>query len=267
MARVNFFVQYSCLSHIGKRRAKNQDNFFCGGTYLHQESRSLKPVLTGSLSCKQPFLLGVFDGLGGEERGEMASLIAAECAAEAKIGEDPVTSLREFCKKTNEKICAYATDNGISAMGTTAALLAFSESGITLCNIGDSKVFRLADRKLVQISVDHYGVAAHGVKPPLAQYLGIPPTEMLIDPYFATGCCNDGDVYLLCSDGLTDMVPTQTVLQILNGTELPAAAERLLAAALENGGKDNVTILLCKIEKEKSKLFNRLFHMETEKER
>ena len=72
-------------------------------------------------------------------------------------------------------------------MGTTAAILAFTGNGVTLCNIGDSKIFRFCDGELEQISKDHVTVAAYGVKPPLSQNLGISPTELIIDPYLAQG--------------------------------------------------------------------------------
>ena len=67
-------------------------------------------------------------------------------------------------------------------MGTTAAILVFGKREIGLCNIGDSKIFRFAQNRLEQISVDHYAVGVYGRKPPLSQNLGIPEKELLIDP-------------------------------------------------------------------------------------
>ena len=98
--------------------------------------------------------------------------------------------------------------------------------------------------------MDHVTVAAFGVKPPLSQNLGIQPTELVIDPYFARGPYNDGDIYLICSDGLTDMVTSEEISKILTSAEvLNNAIEKLLEKALTNGGRDNVTIVLCKIER------------------
>ena len=256
---MGYRVDYSCVSHIGNVRSINQDNFFCDGKYFCMDNAALAFPLNGSLSCYQPFMIGVFDGMGGEERGEIASLIAAKCAAETSIRAKALDDLKVYCKNANEQICAYAAENGICAMGTTAAILAFTQKKITLCNIGDSKIFRFANQKLEQISVDHYAVAPNGKKPPLSQNLGIPTSEMLIDPYFAKGAYHDGDVYLISSDGLTDMVSAEEITQILCRTAFDATAEKLLATALENGGKDNITVILCRITQEKTSLFNSFF--------
>jgi protein phosphatase len=143
-------------------------------------------------------------------------------------------------------------------MGTTAAILLFSEKKIILCNIGDSKVFRISNRRIKQLSVDHIAAAAYGVKPPLSQHLGIPPAEMIIEPYLAQGKYNNRDVYLICSDGLTDMVMEEKILQIISELPFDEASNKLLEQALRNGGKDNITIILCKIEQKRPKILKYL---------
>lgn len=256
---MNYKIHYYCWSHIGKCRTVNQDNFICAGKYMDGDDELFAFPLVGHLTHGHPTLMGVFDGMGGEECGEVASLLAAQCALEVSVGEKPIEVLLKFCKDANERICKYASENEIVAMGTTAALLAFTNNEIALCNIGDSKIFRFADKKMEQISVDHYAIAVHGMKPPLSQNLGIPVSEMIIAPHVARGQYNDGDVYLLCSDGLTDMVTVETITQILIETEFDKAIKKLLDVALENGGKDNITIILCKVEQEKRGLFSKIF--------
>lgn len=244
--------------------------------------------MKGCTDHAQPYVFGVFDGMGGEECGEMASLIAAKCAAKLKIGPCPIDDLQQYCKTANEEICKFADDHNIGAMGTTAVLLAFAENEIDLCNIGDSKAFRFDGEKLEQISVDHYAAPFYGKKPPLSQNLGIPPSEMVIEPHFARGYYHDGDIYLLCSDGLTDMVSIEEIANILTETvagktpgrsedvvagETPGrsklvvasettavnnATEKLLQRALENGGSDNITIILCKVKKKKQGIFSKV---------
>lgn len=257
---MKYKIYYSCSSHVGKSRSVNQDNFICNGKYMAEDEKPFTFPLTGTLIEDNPSMIGVFDGMGGEERGEVASYIAAKCAAEISIGEKPLDDLLEFCKSANEKICNYATENDFLAMGTTAALLIFNKSEIALCNIGDSKIYRFAEKKLEQISTDHYAVAAHGLKPPLSQNLGIPVTEMVIAPHIARGFYNDGDIYLLCTDGLTDMVTEEEIENILLNTAFDESINRLLEKALDKGGKDNITIILCKVEGEKWSLFDKLFH-------
>lgn len=250
-------ILYSCVSHAGNVRKINQDNFICGGRYMEPNDGDMKFPLCGAESSKGSCVFGIFDGMGGEERGEVASYIAAKDAAALEIGKDAVAALSQFCQRANTDICDYADKNEVSSMGTTAAMLAFTDSGITLCNIGDSKIFRFCGGVLEQISKDHVSVAAFGVKPPLSQNLGIPPTELIIEPYLAQGAYNDGDIYLICSDGLTDMVPTEEIAVILTSASVEAACTGLLEKALSHGGRDNITIILCRIERESGWLFKR----------
>ncbi len=218
--------------------------------------------LSGCQSCGGNAVAGVFDGMGGEECGETAAWIAARRAVGISAERDPLKELEDFCRDANDQICVWAEKHGIRSMGTTAAVLVFGRREIGLCNIGDSKIFRFSQNRLEQISVDHYAVGIYGRKPPLSQNLGIPEKELLIDPYLAVGSYSGGDIYLLCSDGLTDMVEREEIASTLSDTPFEEAAERLLNRALENGGKDNITILLCRIERERKSLFERLFGRE-----
>lgn len=253
-------IHYSCLSHIGNVRSINQDNFICDGRYMNMSDIPIEFPLCGTKASKDISVFGIFDGMGGEECGEIASYIASKTALDIEIGKDVIADLSKLCHKANDDICDYATMHDISTMGTTAAILVFSEKEVVLCNIGDSKIFRLCNGTLEQISVDHVAVAAFGVKPPLSQNLGIPPSELVIDPYFARGSYNDGDVYLICSDGLTDMVSTNEITEVLISKPVEEAITQLLDKALANGGKDNITIILCKIKRQSGWLFNRKRH-------
>lgn len=262
---MKYKIKYSCVSHVGNYRSINQDNFICNGNYLNEESDKIKFPLTGYLPRDHSSIIGIFDGMGGEECGEVASFLAVKEAASITPTEKVIETLLELCKKANESICNYAAENEISAMGTTAALLLFTKKEIGLCNIGDSKIFRFANEKLEQLSIDHVTVAAHGIKPPLSQNLGIPPSEMIIEPYIAMGQYNIGDIYLICSDGLTDMLTQEEIVNVLLTSPLNNAVNQLLEQALAKGGKDNITIILCKIERENNGVFNRLFKSKLKK--
>ncbi len=248
---MNYKILYSCVCHIGNVRSKNQDNIICDGTYLEINDKNVKSLLCGVKSSKTASVFGVFDGLGGEACGDVASYIAAKNAAELKIKKDAVSALADYCDRTNREICFYADNNQVPAMGTTAAILVFTRKEITLCNIGDSKIFRFCRGVLEQISTDHVISAAYGVKPLLSQKLGIPPTELVIEPYYARRLYNDGDIYLICSDGLTDMLTTAEIAKTLAANSVKEACTELLKKALSNGGRDNTTIILCKIERER----------------
>lgn len=247
---MQYSIHYSCISHIGNVRRINQDNFICDGHYIETSETNIFFPLCGIKSSKEISIFGVFDGMGGEECGEKASYLAAKNAAILSVDASPATTFAQFCQTVNAEICSYVEENSLSSMGTTAAMLAFSSSGITLCNIGDSKIFRFSSGFLEQISKDHVAVSAFGIKPPLSQNLGIPPSEWEIDPYLAQGNYNDGDLYLICSDGLTDMVDTEEIVSLLASSEnTKEATQKLLETALNNGGRDNITIILCKVER------------------
>ena len=257
---MHYEIVYSCISHIGNVRSINQDNFICNGTYMKTDDSETIFPLGGTVISKKPTLFGIFDGMGGEERGEIASYIAAEEASIIPIKKDGVLVLTDYCKQANAKICEYAENNHVSAMGTTAAMLLCSKYDITLCNIGDSKIFRLADGELEQISKDHVVISAFGTKPPLSQNLGIPPNQLLIEPYLSRGRYKNGDKYLICSDGLTDMLTLDEIKELLISQNINESASNLVDKALENGGKDNVTVILLEIKQRKNKLmkvFNR----------
>lgn len=243
---------YSCVTHNGKCRRKNQDNYICDGRWRHENDGLTVSKISGMSRNVSKALFGVFDGLGGEECGEIASFLAAKEAAGLSRTDLEEQELCELCFRMNEKICLYAERNEIESMGTTAALLSFGERKITLCNIGDSKIFRFGSGELKQLSTDHIGIAAYGVKPPLYQYLGMSSEEMVIAPYTVQESYRDGVLYMLCTDGLTDMLSQEQIGEILaqTGQDPVQATEQLLEQALARGGRDNITIILCRVDKE-----------------
>lgn len=258
---MNYYINFSCISDKGHCRSINQDNYICDGQYMNFENSSMNNCLNGHVSTKFLHFFGIFDGMGGEECGEIASLIAAKNASDVIFGKDVMQDVLKYCQKTNDDICRYAQEHSVSSMGTTAAILVFKGNEIVLCNIGDSKIFRFSDGILEQISKDHVTISAYGTKPPLSQNLGIPTTELIIEPYIAKGQCNYGDVYLICSDGLTDMVECSEIKRILKNTKFDEIAESLLAKALANGGRDNISIIVCRIEHKSKSIIKKIFRI------
>ena len=247
---MDYQLSYACLSHIGLRRRMNQDNFICNKIYAEPESDLYEgKLLTGTLFMPFDSLFGVFDGMGGEERGEMASYLAAKAALRVSHGGTPRQILETICQSANQAICSFTEQNRLETCGTTAAILLFSPDRIMAGNVGDSKIFRLTGQKFIQISEDHLSIGLPGQKPPLGQYLGIPPEEMLLSPYYVELPYQDSDRYLICSDGLTDMVSQEEIIQVLMSLPIRDATQALLQSALEHGGKDNITLIILEIQK------------------
>ena len=244
MAKIRYFY----TSHVGKCRKSNQDNFCCNGHFMPSDNLGTDGLLSGRVKQTQNPVFSVFDGMGGEECGEMAAFLAAQTMSRQTFTEDMGADLLQFCRDANENICAYTRTHPITSMGTTAAILRFTPEKAGLCNVGDSKIYRYSQGSLDQLSYDHVGIGVNGRKPPLTQNLGIEETELVIDPFVALGDYGAGDVYLLCSDGLTDMVTEERIGELLKKAP-KAAAKALLAEALENGGRDNITFILVCVPK------------------
>ncbi len=244
-------IKYFYTSNVGKCRKTNQDNFFCDGEIMDSKNEGTDGILSGKTSCDKNPVFGVFDGMGGEECGEIAAYLAAKEMKEFSFSAGMEQGFRDFCDAANQNICEKIKELEISSMGTTAAMLRFTNQDIGLCNIGDSKIFLFSNGELSQLSYDHVSISVYGKKPPLTQNLGIPEEELQIDPYVVRGEHLAGDVYLICSDGLTDMVDKDEIKSILEENQGEAAAERLLYRALENGGRDNVTFILIYVTKKR----------------
>ncbi|MBR5425196.1 MAG: serine/threonine-protein phosphatase [Clostridiales bacterium] len=240
-------VEYYCISHIGCQRSENQDNFICGKEYNADAKASPIMRSSGRVNCSEPFLLGIFDGMGGGEFGEVASLIAAKTASETTFGPDIRQTVEDMYILANKRICEYRDEHATGSVGATAALLAFTPGFILSSNIGDSRIFRLSGDDFLQVSKNHVLQVGNMAKPTLSQHLGIPEDERILRPFFLRGDWVMGDKYLICSDGLTDMVSYDEISAFLRNGKPQQIAELLLAKALENGGVDNTTIIVAEI--------------------
>lgn len=246
----------ACGCNIGRIRSNNEDNFCFNGIVLQAENRGLRDVLFASGTLDKPFCAGVFDGMGGEAFGEEASCIAANALKEKYstcIGT-PETVLLDACHLANDQICAEARKRAAGVIGSTMTALWLEENDAVLLNLGDSKAFLLRDGSLDQISVEHTDrvrLEAMGIttrKPRLTQHLGIDPADMILEPAIWRGSIQSGDCFLLCSDGLTDMVFEAEIADVLLTKSEPSDCVRdLINVALAHGGRDNVTVVVCKI--------------------
>lgn len=242
-----YIVRYAFVSHKGKVRKINQDNIICGDIYIKLGKEIRRPRAKKGIIDKQR-LFGVFDGMGGEQDGEMASYIAARNASEWQQRLDR-QALNELCLRINRRICGYSEENKLTACGTTAAMLVLDKNGSVGCNVGDSRVYHFRDGYITQLSEDHSLPTYQNKKAPLLQYLGIPETEMAIEPTFFEQQLRPGDVYLLCSDGLSDMVSEKEIQNIIEeNKKVKKKAIHLLNSALKAGGRDNITFILISIE-------------------
>lgn len=252
---MGFAIEAACCCHMGKIRKNNEDNFFFAGKYLDVENDGLKDPAYFETVIKKGLIYAVFDGMGGENFGEIAAYAAARQMQQTK------RTLRDYfvpekkylyrlAMSLNEAVLQAKRAQCTDRMGTTMVSLSFSGRYVYVCNIGDSRAYRLRNGKLLQISEDHveHRPGREHRKAPLTQHLGIDPEDMLIEPYIAVDTLQQGDIYLLCSDGLTDMLTDSEITDIMRKAEhLEACARDLIRAALEHGGRDNITVIVCRI--------------------
>lgn len=251
-------LRAACGCDTGKIRSNNEDNFYFNGRGMSLDNMGLEAVLSGNFSLNTEHCFGVFDGMGGEEFGEMASFAAVDMLKrqmEEMIPENgsPKAFLEVSCDAMNEVVCAESVKMVSGRMGTTAAILLFVPEQVYVCNLGDSRIYRLRNKTLSQISCDHVEKFPAGMqvkrKPRLTQYLGIFPDEMMIEPQIAVGEVRKDDIYLICSDGITDMLTDGEICRCLKAHRSPIQIVRhLIDQALAAGGKDNITAIVISVQ-------------------
>ena len=255
-------ISASVISHPGNCREKNEDNFCFNGKKLTGNATPRPIKFNGRTS--HPVLMGIFDGMGGIKAGERASDIAAEVACSAIAEIEEVADFSAFqvsiCKQANAITCDEMLNVIRQRIGTTASMLCFSNEKYHLCNIGDSPIYLYRDNELKLIFHEHTEkenyLRIHGMnailpkeKFKLTQNIGIFPEEMEIEPFVISDDMKSKDRFLIASDGLTDMVDEKEISEVLCKRMSPTkTVKRLLQQALDNGGKDNTTIICIDIK-------------------
>ena len=204
-------------------------------------------------------VFAVADGIGGHLAGEVASRMAIEAVQRmAKDNACPgIAALREAVASAHETILAHAQDHiECAGMGTTLSVLWLGVNYAYIAHVGDSRIYRLREGSLTQITQDHSLVEelvraglitreqarTHPRRNIITRALG---THGENEPDLLVTDVRDGDLFLLCTDGLTGMVADGDIERVLRENDMETAADRLLALALEAGGRDNVTLILC----------------------
>jgi len=227
------------LTDTGRRRRRNEDSYVC-----------------------EPPLFAVADGMGGAQAGEVASRLAAAVLQEVNGEQLSRGAIAELIQEANRRVFQRSNeDAAASGMGTTLTVaLVESSDTVAIGHVGDSRAYRVRDGRLEQLTEDHSLVGemmrsgrlsaeeaeAHPQRSVITRALG---TEPDVDVDTFTVETQPGDVFLLCSDGLTTMVPDREILSLLDasGGDLERAARRLVEAANRSGGEDNITVVVFEI--------------------
>ncbi|MDT4891340.1 MAG: family protein phosphatase [Pseudonocardiales bacterium] len=231
-------LRYAVRSDLGLVRSNNEDAVYAG-----------------------PRLLAIADGMGGHAAGEVASKIvigAMENLDEDRSFGDLLATLRDTVVEANHRISeAVEKSRDLEGMGTTLTALRFSGAQVGLVHVGDSRAYLLRGGMLSQITHDdtyvQYLVDSGKLTPDEAKdhprksviLRALLGTE--VEPDVSIREAREGDRYLLCTDGLTDVVSTDTLLDTLRIPDPQESADRLVELALRGGGPDNVTVIVADV--------------------
>jgi PPM family protein phosphatase len=231
-------VEQAGRTDVGRQRTANEDSLFVS-----------------------PPLFAVADGMGGAKAGEVASAVAVEAVESAPDSSEPAEAqLAGIVRAANRRIYDLAVaDESRRGMGTTLTLAKVHGDEVSLAHVGDSRAYRMREGGLEQLTRDHSLVAElersgqitaeaaehHPQRSIITRALG-PEPDVDVDTYTLTG--REGDVFLICSDGLTSMISDDEVASIVrSAASLDEAAEALVRAANQSGGKDNITVILFRL--------------------
>src|SRR3954451_10064111 len=229
-------LRWAAVTDQGHVRSNNEDSYYAGD-----------------------HLLVVADGMGGMAAGELASRLAIEAMTSLDAPIDnahQMDALHKALEAANGRIAeTVAADNSLQGMGTTLTAVIFSGDRAAMAHVGDSRAYLLRDGRLNQLTKDDTYVqmlvdqglikpeeaGSHPRRAVVTQALQgepVSPSYIIVEP-------EPGDRWLLCSDGLTTVVPTERIeAAMLAESDPQACAERLLDLALEGGGPDNITVIV-----------------------
>jgi len=249
-----YTIEYSGLCIQGLVRKKNEDNLCCGGKYLPIIHTDDTAGFSGTFTTGTGMQFAVFDGLGGESCGEIASHLAARSFASyegiTKTEKGFAEKAGLISQEMNRQICSYAKKNRVRNMGTTVAALSFEKELVQGFNLGDSRCYRLSDGKLRKISTDHVISDSSAYDGCLTQCIGHFGGDNPLEPSLYEAACREKDIYLLCTDGLTKMISERRIAFILKERiTLPDKLEKMKNIVLRKGAEDNTTIILFEILK------------------
>ena len=241
---MTFRIQCIGITNVGLKRTNNEDAFVT------------RPDMG---------FCALADGMGGAAAGEIASRIFVDTAAEilgsSESSEETAERVKHAFTLANRRILDHVTEHPDHAgMGCTAEILAVLGEDVIIGHAGDSRTYRMRNHDLKQLTADHSLVQeqldkglltplearSHPLRNVILRAVG---TKEHMEFDLLKGKALAGDIFLLCTDGLTDMVGDEDIGHCMGrGGDLLSSADRLIQMALTAGGKDNVTVVLVKIE-------------------
>jgi serine/threonine protein phosphatase PrpC len=226
------------VTDTGRKRRRNEDAFVC-----------------------EPPLFAIADGMGGAQAGEVASRLAAAAVREGGAGSGGEERIFELIQEANRRVYdRSSTDPSTSGMGTTMTVALVEDGAVAFGHVGDSRAYLIRDGEMEQLTEDHSLVnellksgklspeeaGMHPQKAVITRAVGTDP-DVDVDTF--TVAAQTGDLFLLCSDGLTDVVAEEEILELVerNREDIDRALRALVKEANRGGGEDNITVVAFEI--------------------
>lgn len=238
-----YYVAVSALAHEGLVRDHNEDSMVVGPwTTCATVTQSLQTLL---FPTGEPLVVAVADGLGGHPAGEVASALVVQELGRSGPSLSDEASVRAALDACNDRVYdAAARDRACTGMGTTVAGVVVNEASVVVFNVGDSRVYALDEDGLRQLTVDDNPPLAPGEThtPVLTQMVGGHQRRQGIDAHLSTRPRADDCRYLVCTDGLSDVVDHDAIASTLGTRSGGRATYELWRAAIQAGGPDNIAL-------------------------
>lgn len=245
-------ITLTAASRIGCVRSNNEDMVLAYDKFLRSDVYCTEFLTENT----ERFVIALADGMGGHRAGEVASeqvldslkFFISDIPRGLSIGEFDETMMVWLQSINNNINRQGRADPALLEMGTTLVGIIYYGGKYFWINCGDSRLYRLRDGNLVQISTDHSLSNARGEKKHsniITNCIGAGCKNSYLDIFEFTADFKQGDIYMLCSDGLNDMVPNATIEQLMNEG---CTANDLCEAAIEAGGYDNVSVCMFHVE-------------------
>ncbi len=256
------YYKSAVTSRIGKVRYNNQDNYLFCKKRIRSIDQDNTEIFLYKTNGSDSLLEMIFDGMGGENFGEKASFIAAtefknninSLISELEENVNRKEVIKKYSNIVNRKLVDINKKDNLGTSGTTLAGVFIKGNEALSFNIGDSSVLLFRDEKLTKISKDHvqnFKRDDNSYKGALVQYIGIDLEDFYLTPYVEEFKIQSGDKIIICSDGITNMLNNEDIVNIVSRKKpLEGLVEELINESLKKGGSDNMTINLIEVRED-----------------
>ena len=265
MGGVPVTLEIAAVTDIGQKRTSNQDNFFVNGCYIdHYNAVAERFDAVDSLNVH---VLAVCDGMGGQADGDVAAMIGvstisdySDSLRQSEDSRNASRTARRMLREANGRILERCKESG-KKMGSTVSMLVVANQYVYACNLGDSEIYHKTQHGIERLSkpqtfaqelVDMGAISEDQasrsyIRNQLSQYLGMENVRGL-KPNENYTTIRNGDMLLICSDGVSDVLPNHSIYAMLSsGRPVRDIADALIEKALRKGSGDNLTVVIARV--------------------